>query len=312
MSVDLESSTATSATVGPSGKEPPSQQRQPRSRPGSTGATTGATAARWLWRSVWPKALAAGIVVVLWQVAVWADWKPAYILPSPGTVFDRLWHEMVGNARPSGSPTLWHQLGVTLRRGAVGYALAIVVGTGLGVAVVQWRTIRLACGSLIAGMQTMPSIAWFPLAMLVFGLNDSAIMFVVILGAAPSIAAGVIGGIDEVPPSLVRAGRMLGARGIAHYRHIVLPAAMPAYVAGLKQGWAFSWRSLLAGELLVPIGGASSLGSALTYSRTVPDGAPWLFALMIVILVVGMVIDAIFGCFTRRMRSRRGLTGATA
>jgi NitT/TauT family transport system permease protein len=158
-------------------------------------------------------------------------------------------------------------------------------------------------------MQTMPSIAWFPLAILFFGLHDSAIMFVVVLGAAPSIAAGVISGIDEVPPPLLRAGKMIGATGINRYWHIVLPAAMPTYVAGLKQGWAFSWRSLLAGELLVPIGGASSLGSALTYSRTVPNGAPWLLALMIVILVIGMVMDAIFGVFTRRIRERRGLTG---
>ncbi len=87
---------------------------------------------------------------------------------------------------------------------------------------------------------------------------------------------------------------------------------MPAYLAGLKQGWAFSWRSLLAGELLVPIGGASSLGSALMYSRTIPNGAPWLLSLMIVILVIGMVIDGIFGFFTRRMRLRRGLTGTVS
>jgi NitT/TauT family transport system permease protein len=103
---------------------------------------------------------------------------------------------------------------------------------------------------------------------------------------------------------------MIGARGINRYRYIVLPAAYPSYLQGLKQGWAFSWRSLLAGELLVPIGGgASSLGGALHYSQGVPGGAPWLLALMIVILVVGMVMDAIFGVFTRRMRDKRGLTG---
>ena len=103
---------------------------------------------------------------------------------------------------------------------------------------------------------------------------------------------------------------MIGATGVNRYRHIVLPAAMPAYLAGLKQGWAFSWRSLLAGELLVPIGGASSLGSALAYSRTTGNAA-WLLALMIVILIVGMVIDAIFGVVTKRVRESRGLTGET-
>jgi NitT/TauT family transport system permease protein len=262
-----------------------------------------------VWRFTWPKLLAVALVIAVWQLIVSTGWKPTYILPTPETVFGRLWHEIVGDARPAGSPTLWQQMAVTLRRAVVGYGLAIAVGTGLGIAVVQWRTLRLAIGSLVAGMQTMPSITWFPLAILLFGLNESAIMFVVILGAGPSIAAGVITGIDEVPPPLLRVGKMMGARGINRYRYVVLPAAMPAYVAGLKQGWAFSWRSLLAGELLVPIGGASSLGSALTYSRSVPNGAPWLFSLMIVILVIGMVFDAIFTHFTDRMRQRRGLTG---
>jgi sulfonate transport system permease protein len=260
-----------------------------------------------VWGALWPKLLAVGLVVLIWQLAVMAAWKPDYILPGPGTVLSRLWSEMTGSS--VSSATLWDQIGLTMRRGLMGYALAIVIGTVLGIGVVQWRTLRMAIGSLIAGMQTMPSIAWFPLAILFFGLNDSAIMFVVVLGAAPSIAAGVITGIDEVPPPLLRAGKMLGAGGISRYRYIVLPAAMPTYVSGLKQGWAFSWRSLLAGELLVPIGGAASLGSALMYSRTVPNGAPWLLALMIVILIIGMVMDAIFGVFTRRIREKRGLTG---
>ncbi|MDQ1615083.1 MAG: sulfonate transport system permease protein [Actinomycetota bacterium] len=260
-----------------------------------------------VWGALWPKLLAVGLVVLIWQLAVLAAWKPTYILPGPGTVLERLWSEMTGSS--ASQATLWDQISLTMRRGLLGYALAIVIGTTLGIGVVQWRTLRMAIGSLIAGIQTMPSIAWFPLAILFFGLNESAILFVVILGAAPSIAAGVITGIDEVPPPLLRAGKMLGATGINRYRHIVLPAAMPSYVAGLKQGWAFAWRSLLAGELLVPIGGAASLGSALMYSRTVPNGAPWLLALMIVILIIGMAMDAIFGIFTRRIRQKRGLTG---
>ena len=205
--------------------------------------------------------------------------------------------------------TLWDQVSLTMQRALIGYTLAIIIGTSLGIAVVQWRVIRLAIASMIAGLQTMPSIAWFPLAILLFGLNESAIMFVVVLGAAPSIAGGVISGIDEVPPPLLRAGNMLGARGVDRYRYVVLPAAMPTYLMGLKQGWAFSWRSLLAGELLVPIGGAASLGSALSFARTVPNSAPWLISLMIVILIIGMVIDAIFGVITRKVRENRGLTG---
>ena len=231
-------------------------------------------------------------------------------MPSPGEVLGRLGQELRGDSATD--KTLWDQLALTLRRGLTGYALAIAIGTVLGIAVVQWRAMRLAVGALIAGLQTMPSIAWFPLAILFFGLSESAILFVVVLGAAPSIASGVITGIDEVPPPLLRAGHMLGARGIDRYRYVVLPAAMPAYLAGLKQGWAFSWRSLLAGELLVSIGGASSLGSALSYARGYPHGAPWLLSLMIVILVIGMVIDGVFGYVTGRVRRKRGLTGALA
>ena len=259
----------------------------------------------WMW--IWPKVLAVGLLLLVWQTAIWTEWKPSYILPSPGQVFGRLWDELLGHSKTD--KTLWDQLALTLRRGLTGYAVAIAIGTVLGIAVVQWRAMRLAVGSVIAGLQTMPSIAWFPLAILLFGLSEHAIMFVVVLGAAPSIAAGVITGIDEVPPPLLRAGHMLGAWGVDRYRYVVLPAAMPSYLAGLKQGWAFSWRSLLAGELLVPIGGASSLGSALMYARTIPNGAPWLLALMIVILVIGMIIDTVFGVFTRRMRVNRGLTG---
>ncbi|MEP6666657.1 MAG: ABC transporter permease, partial [Nocardioidaceae bacterium] len=262
------------------------------------------------WNWLWPKVLAIGLVLLIWQTAIWTEWKPSYILPSPGEVFSRLGHELMGDSKTD--KTLWDQFRLTMTRGLTGYGLAIAIGTALGIAVVQWRTMRMAVGSLIAGMQTMPSIAWFPLAITFFGLTENAILFVVVLGAAPSIASGVITGIDEVPPPLLRAGQMIGAKGVGRYRYIVLPAAMPSYLAGLKQGWAFSWRSLLAGELLVPIGGPSSLGSALMYSRTIPNGAPWLMSLMIVILVIGMVIDGIFGLFTRRMRVKRGLTGTVS
>ena len=107
---------------------------------------------------------------------------------------------------------------------------------------------------MITGLQTMPSIAWFPLAILLFQLSEGAITFVVVLGAAPSIANGLIAGVDHVPPVLLRAGHMMGARGLDKFRHVVLPASLPSFVGGLKQGWAFAWRSLMAGELLVTLG----------------------------------------------------------
>jgi NitT/TauT family transport system permease protein len=187
----------------------------------------------------------------------------------------------------------------------IGYGLAVAVGIALGLAVARVRVLRTAVGSLITGLQTMPSIAWFPAAIVLFTLSEQAIMFVVVLGAAPSIANGVIAGVDHVPPLLLRSGRMLGARGVALYRHVIIPASLPSFVSGLKQGWAFAWRSLMAGELLV-VGLGAAMGERLTFARENSD-YPGLYAWMIVILVIGIVADSLFGAADRSIRRRWGL-----
>ncbi len=151
----------------------------------------------------------------------------------------------------------------------------------------------------------MPSVVWFPLAILLLGLGEQAIMFVVVLGAAPSIANGVLTGVDQVPPAYHKLGDVLGAKGWTLYRHIIIPAALPSYVAGLSQGWAFAWRSLMAGELLVVIPGAIALGNRLSYAQEFGD-ATGLMAYMIVILIVGMLADTAFSAMSRRIRRRRG------
>ena len=194
-----------------------------------------------------------------------------------------------------------------MTRGIIGFALAAVFGLVLGVLVARSRTLRTAIGSLITGLQTMPSIAWFPLAILLFQLSEQAILFVILIGAVPSIANGVINGVDYVPALLVRAGRNIGANGLSLYRHVVLPAALPNIVSGLKQGWAFAWRSLLAGELLVSIANRPSLGMFLTQSRELGDTA-YMIALMIAILAIGIAVDAVFSGFERGIRRRRGVT----
>jgi sulfonate transport system permease protein len=258
--------------------------------------------ARSVWAWTWPKLVAVGLVVLVWQILIWTHWKPEWVLPSPGTVAQTLWDDATGTR-------LWSSIETTMLRAVRGYAFALIVGTLLGIAVVQWKVFRQGVGSLLAGLQTMPSIAWFPLALLLFGLSENAILFVIILGAAPSIASGVISGIDEVPPPLLRAGHMLGARGVNRYRHIVLPAAMPTYVQGMRQGWAFSWRSLLAGELITSVPGHTSIGSDMQLDRTFGHSEK-VIALMVVILLIGMIVDGIFSFFTKRIRLRRGLTGA--
>jgi NitT/TauT family transport system permease protein len=255
-----------------------------------------------LWSAAWPKLAAVALAVLAWQVVVWSHWRPEYVLPPPRTVLAEL-VELVGQAE------FWKAVGVTVRRALSGYVLAVAIGSVLGTAVARVKPLRSAVGSLITGLQTMPSIAWFPLAIGLFQLTEAAILFVVVLGAAPSVANGLIGGVDHVPPLLVRAGRTLGARGVALYRHVVLPACLPSFVAGLKQGWAFAWRSLMAGELLVVLSNRPSLGASLHFARELSD-FPLLIAYMIVILVLGVLVDTAFRRVDARVRHRFGLVDA--
>ncbi|NYF55098.1 ABC transporter permease [Micromonospora purpureochromogenes] len=252
-----------------------------------------------LWAATWPKLAALALAIGIWQVVVWSGWKPPWSLPGPVVVGEEL-------IRQASGAQLWEGIAITLRRAAVGYVFSVAVGLLVGLAVARSRVLRAAIGSMITALQTMPSIAWFPLAILLFELSEKAIFFVVVLGAAPSIANGVISGVDYVPPLLLRAGRNLGARGLNLYRYVIAPAALPAIVAGLKQGWAFSWRSLMAGELLVVGISQTSLGAQLTYARELAD-SPWLLATMIVILVVGLLVDAAFGAADKAIRRRWGV-----
>jgi NitT/TauT family transport system permease protein len=252
------------------------------------------------WTATWPKLAAIAIAIGAWQLLYWSGWKPHYVFPSPATVFKELRDELSNGV-------LLPAVGRTLLRAAKGYAIALVSGVAFGTAVARSRLLRSAFGSFITGLQTMPSVAWFPLALLLFKRSEAAILFVVILGAAPSIANGVISGIDQIPPLYLRAGRVLGARRLAMYRHVILPAALPDFVAGLKQGWAFAWRSLMAGELVVIIPGQFTIGALMQNSRDFND-APGLMASMVVVLIIGIVVDAVFFAGVERtMRRRRGL-----
>jgi len=252
-----------------------------------------------VWRSAWPKLAALALALGLWQLVAISGWRESYVLPGPLPVFAELSHQAL-------TQDFWTAVGITMTRGVIGFVLASVLGLVLGILVARSRILRAAIGSLITGLQTMPSIAWFPLAILLFQLTEQAILFVILIGAVPSIANGVITGVDYVPALLVRAGRNIGASGLSLYRHVVLPAALPNIVSGLKQGWAFAWRSLLAGELLVSIANRPSLGVFLTQSRELGDTS-YMIALMIAILAIGIAVDAVFSVFERGIRRRRGV-----
>jgi NitT/TauT family transport system permease protein len=253
-----------------------------------------------LWARSWPKIAAVAIGIGGWQLIVSSGWKPRYVLPPPKSVVERLWAELAAG-------DLLTALAITMRRAAIGYGLAILIGLLVGSAVVWFRPLRVAVGSLITGLESMPSIAWFPLAILLFRLSEAAITFVVVLGAAPAIANGLISGVDDIPPLLLRAGRAMGAKGLDSYRYVVLPAALPSFVDGLKQGWAFAWRSLIAGELLVIIANQPSIGVELQFARDLSD-TDGMLAILAVILIVGTVLDSlVFTALSRHIKRRRGL-----
>ena len=253
------------------------------------------------WGGAWPQLAAIGLALAIWQAVVALELKPVWVLPGPLAVLPELWHDLTKDLR------LLESIATTLRRAALGFGLALVIGAAIGLAVTRWKLLRTAVASLITGLQTMPSIAWFPLAILVFGLNEGAIMFVIVLGAAPSVANGLIHGIDHIPPILLRAGRVLGARRFDKYRFIIFPAALPSFIGGLKQAWAFAWRSLMAGELLVIIASQPSLGVRLQLQRELSD-AEALIGTMLVVLLIGIIVDLIiFGTLERRIKRRRGL-----
>ncbi|WP_045740018.1 ABC transporter permease [Actinoplanes rectilineatus] len=261
-------------------------------------ADKGALAGR-VWRSAWPKLLAITIAVLAWQAVVWAQWKPEYLLPGPGAVLTELL-DIVS------TPDFWSGVQLTLTRALSGFVLAVVIGTVVGVAVSRFAPLRAAIGSLITGLQTMPSVMWFPLAILLFQISESAILFVVVIGAAPSVANGLISGIDYVPRTWLRVGQVLGLKGVAKYRHLILPAALPSFISGLKQGWAFSWRSLMAGELLLTVPGALSIGVRMQNARDLVD-AQAVLSYIIVVLIIGIIIDALFNVADNAARKRWGL-----
>lgn len=257
-------------------------------------------------RSVLPPIVAVLFFIAVWVVVVALHVKPTYVIPTPGMVWDTFltqWQQgLVQEA-------VWN----SLRRAFVGFAVSVVVGTALGLLLAQFRFVRTAIGPLVSGLQSLPSVAWVPAAIIWFGLTDAAIYMVVLLGAVPSIANGLLAGVQQVPPLYLRVGRVLGARGWAAIRYVVLPAAMPGYLAGLRQGWAFAWRSLMAAELITfsPALG-TSLGQILQVGRELSDMS-LVFAAILMILIVGVGIELlVFGPIERRLLRSRGLTTGQA
>jgi len=258
------------------------------------------------WNAAWPKVLALLSVLLLWQLVAASNWKPNYVLPGPDPVLRQFWDSLT-----SGEFTRSGLVFTTLRRALLGFSLAVSIGTVIGALMSQVKVLRTGAASLVTGLQTMPSVLWYPMALVLFKLGEGAIMFVVVIGAAPSVANGILAGSDQVPPILMRAGRVLGARRFTLWKEVVLPASLPAFVSGLKQGWAFSWRSLMAGELIGAATGNPGIGGYLDIQRT-NLAYTQMYAAMILILLIGIGVDSIFNVAEKSINRRRGLIDAAA
>ncbi|ONI69985.1 sulfate ABC transporter permease [Kribbella sp. ALI-6-A] len=245
---------------------------------------------------------AIAVFVLIWQVLWAAAFWPEFKLPAPVAVWDQIWQLVV-------SGEILELFWTSVHRAVIGFAISLLIAVPLGLAIANITVVRRGVGPLVSGLQSLPSVAWVPAAILWFGLNDRAIYWVVLLGAVPSIANGLVSGLDQVPPILPRVGQALGAGRWSGIRYILLPAALPGFLGGLKQGWAFSWRSLMAAELIATSPDlGEGLGQYLHNGMSLSD-ISMVFAGILLIFVVGVGIELlVFRPLENSVLRARGLT----
>jgi NitT/TauT family transport system permease protein len=236
-----------------------------------------------------------------WQAAVWSGrWSPV-LLPSPLSVVDYLWAALLDG-------TLLESMGVTLRRLLVGYAIGLAIGLPLGLLLSTSHFFEDTLGAMALGLQTLPSVCWVPLALLWFGQTEGAMLFVVIMGTVWSVVIATDTGVRTIPPIYARAARTMGSEGVHKWTRVIMPASLPFLVSGMKQGWAFAWRSLMAAEIYVTILTGFGLGHLLHYGREL-NAMEQVVGIMLVIVVIGLVADKVLFSPWERFLHRRWGTG---
>lgn len=238
------------------------------------------------------------LILLLWEVVIKLQIWEEYVFPAPLTVVNTIISGFRDNS-------YLIAIGISMKRILIGYGLSIIVGILLGLAVGRSKLLDETVGGFLLGLQTLPSICWLPIAILWFGLNEKAIIFVVFMGAALSITIGTLDGIKNIPKIYTKVGENLGAKGFDLLILVLIPASLPAIISGMKQGWSFAWRSLMAGELLfVNLG----IGQLLMMGRELNDMSQ-VVAVMIMIIVIGLIVDKmIFAVAERKIRERWGLS----
>jgi NitT/TauT family transport system permease protein len=237
-----------------------------------------------------------GAWALLAKLRVW----PPYLFPAPWTVAEALWAGFKDHSFLIG-------ISVTMKRMFIGYSISVVIGMILGLGVASNRFLEETMGPLLVSLQSLPSICWVPLAILWFGLTEKAILFVLLMGCILSVTIAMEDGRKQMPRIYTMAGRNLGASGLRLFWHVMLPASLPYIVSGLKQGWAFGWRSLIQAEMIfLTIG----LGQMLMMGRDLNDMSQ-VIAVMLVIIGLGYLVNRIvFRTMERALQTRWGLTTA--
>ncbi len=236
-------------------------------------------------------------LVLLWEVAVRARiWSPV-LLPSPVKVVEYL-------QAAAADGTLWEAILVTTKRLLIGYVIGLIGGVPLGLLTARWTILHDTIGTLALGLQTLPSVCWVPLALLWFGQSEAAMLFVVVMGTLWSVVIATDTGVRHVPPIYRRAALTMGSKNLHMWLRVILPAALPFIVSGMKQGWAFAWRSLMAAEIFVTILSGFGLGQLLHYGREL-NAMDQVIAIMFVIVLIGLAADKTFFAPVERWLHRR-------
>ncbi len=241
-------------------------------------------------------------MLCIWEFVVREFSVPDYIMPAPSGVAAYLWGAIADNSLPS---AIW----VTVKRLMQGYAIGLAVGIPVGMLCARFSLFRDTIGTLALGLQALPSVCWAPLAIIWFGLSETAMLFVVVMGTVWSLILATQHGVNSIPPIYMRAARTMGSTGLHMWIHVIAPAAFPSILGGMKQGWAFAWRSLMAAEIYVTVLTGFGLGQLLHYGRELMD-MNQVIGVMSVVILVGLVVDkAIFSPIENRLRTRWGIAG---
>jgi len=236
-------------------------------------------------------------IVVVWQLVSMGGVWPDNIFPSPYEVAEDL-------AYGAAEGTLFYGIATSMWRLLIGLAIAIAGGIVLGIFMARVEVVNQTVGSLVLGLQSIPSVAWVPLAILWFGLTDGGIIFVTAIGAVFAVTINTYTGVKNINPHFIEAARNMGAKGTQLITAVLIPAAFPYMISGFKQGWAFAWRGVIGAELLFSYLG---LGFLLNAGRSLTDVSQ-VIAIMIVIMGIGLVIDGlVFKKLENKVMSRWGL-----